>query len=191
MNKFEQWFIQQFFFSEEQFNEFFQLENGKYIAKLQDQNVIAYTFRLNNLKLSWDAQQSKIEQLEKELAQMKHINDEQNKNLEAAFKTIHIQQKFDVDSRGTIACLTEMNQRYLGKMQEQQDQIAELKDNLFTHKVENYEMSGRISYAHHCFVSMSRDHFYKNIEAIICGRLRHPEFSFDKTRIKALRGECE
>ena len=67
--------------------------------------------------------------------------------------------------------------------------IKELKDSVATYKIETYESHGRISYAHHCFMNMDRDQFYKNIEAVICGRLRHPEFSFDRSRIKALRGD--
>ncbi|MDM1766084.1 MULTISPECIES: hypothetical protein [unclassified Acinetobacter] len=69
--------------------------------------------------------------------------------------------------------------------------IKELKDSVATYKIETYESHRRISYAHHCFMNMDRDQFYKNIEAVICGRLRHPEFSFDRSRIKALRGERE
>ncbi|WP_372404573.1 hypothetical protein ACDW34_07105 [Acinetobacter piscicola] len=73
--------------------------------------------------------------------------------------------------------------------QARQAEIDELKDRVATYKIETYESHGRISYAHHCFMNMDRDQFYKNIEAVICGRLRHPEFSFDRSRIKALRSE--
>lgn len=73
--------------------------------------------------------------------------------------------------------------------QSRQAEVDELKDSVATYKIETYESHGRISYAHHCFMNMDRDQFYKNIEAVICGRLRHPEFSFDRSRIKALRGE--
>lgn len=75
----------------------------------------------------WDLKQAEIDDLEKQLDMMKYINDEQNKNLTNALKTIEVQQKFDVDSQGAIAHLTEMNNRYLGKMQEQQDTIASAK----------------------------------------------------------------
>ena len=75
----------------------------------------------------WNLKQSEIDDLEKQLDMMKYINDEQNKNLTNALKTIEVQQKFDVDSQGAIAHLTEMNNRYLGKMQEQQDTIASAK----------------------------------------------------------------
>ena len=75
----------------------------------------------------WDLKQAEIDDLEKQLDMMKYINDEQNKNLTNALKTIEVQQKFDVDSQGAIAHLTEMNNRYLGKMQEQRDTIASAK----------------------------------------------------------------
>ncbi len=75
------------------------------------------------------------------------------------------------------------------KIEQLEREVAKLKDKLGTHKIEHYEMYGRISYAYHSFMTMSRDCFYKNIEAIIRGKLRHHDFSFDKTRIKALRGE--
>ena len=75
----------------------------------------------------WDLKQAEIDDLEKQLDMMKYINDEQNKNLTNALKAIEVQQKFDVDSQGAIAHLTEMNNRYLGKMQEQQDTIASAK----------------------------------------------------------------
>ena len=75
----------------------------------------------------WNLKQAEIDDLEKQLDMMKYINDEQNKNLTNALKTIEVQQKFDVDSQGAIAHLTEMNNRYLGKMQEQQDTIASAK----------------------------------------------------------------
>lgn len=74
----------------------------------------------------FESQQSKIEQLEKLLAQMKHINDEQNKNLANAFKTIEIQQKFDADSQGAIACLTEMN----GRLKREKTEITRLVQSL-------------------------------------------------------------
>ena len=85
------------------------------------ENTRAVLYREN-----MDLREGGIE-LEKQLSMMKYINDEQNKNLTNALKAIEVQQKFDVDSQGAIAHLTEMNNRYLGKMQEQQDTIASAK----------------------------------------------------------------
>lgn len=85
---------------------------------------------VNGMWIMFQEQQLRIEQLEKELAQMKHINDEQNKNLETAFKTIHIQQKFDADSQGAIACLTEINEQLEKKLKAVNDLLDNLKDSM-------------------------------------------------------------
>ena len=68
----------------------------------------------------WSHQQAKIELLEKEITETQAFLNNQN----------HIKQA-EVDHFKT------MNQRYIGKMQEQQDQIAELKNQLACCREEN------------------------------------------------------
>ena len=140
------------------------------------------------------SQQSKIEQLEKELAQMKHINSEQDKNLKTAFKTIHIQQKFDADSQGTIACLTEMNGRLETEnkkldawlsatlkrgsdLEEQQRINAECIKNLVEQKA-NYLHRVTMASAHLDSFDHSRSGMNQLIRSI-------------ESALEALRGECE
>lgn len=67
----------------------------------------------------------------------------------------------------------------------------ELKDELSTHKIEHYEMYGRIGFAHHLFCSSNTDEFIKNIGGVLCGQLRDQGLSFNRNRISEIRGEHE
>ena len=50
----------------------------------------------------WDLKQAKIDDLEKQLNMMKHINDEQSNNMQNAFKTIEIEQRFKDEMQNRI-----------------------------------------------------------------------------------------
>ena len=64
-------------------------------------------------------QQSKIDELEKQLDMMKYINDEQSKNIQNAFKTIEIEQGFKDELQKRIdAVKAIMNEYYTGSFDE-------------------------------------------------------------------------
>lgn len=148
MDKFEQWFINQDFYTNMRF-----IHGDALFIKDGD------VYRVLPVQMTWVAWQSRQAEVD-------------------------LLQQYNDDLAGGQCCLYR-------DLKGKDKLIKELKDSVATYKIETYESHGRISYAHHCFMNMDRDQFYKNIEAVICGRLRHPEFSFDRSRIKALRGDHE
>lgn len=67
--------------------------------------------------------------------------------------------------------------------------ISKLKDSLTTYKIETYESHGRLDFLHHHFSRVSHEQFIRDLYPILRGKLRHPEFSFNRERIKHLRGD--
>lgn len=66
-NNFEEWFIKQHMFSHEQFDEWFQLIDNKYHAKIDSFDVTSYAFRLNFMHAVWNTRQSEIDQLKAQI----------------------------------------------------------------------------------------------------------------------------
>lgn len=120
MSEFETWFIQQYFFDREQFDQFFKLKDGKYAPKVHTNEVYSIVLRLNFMLDAWNARQKEIDQLKAQLIdQGQRFNDQSQKVRSLEF--------FKVGDSATIENATQIMNEMRTRGQKLQKECDQLK----------------------------------------------------------------